>query len=315
MHRCMRHLILLGLALTAACASDSEAPPAAPQAPQSIEEAATLSASRAAETTTLVADIDQLVANGFASWIPGLGVAGGVPAFALPADCSANISLDRTRIELASECTLPSGRHVKGTLVIALGGDCGLAGLTVEFDLLVESAPGANDELATKGKIALKHGGGELWLSTILEHSSHIAHDVEGRAAGCFNLDLPERRAAFDGVVSLDVDSKRVALFRASDLQHMLCEWLPYTGTVHLEHDGSSIDVTFDRDTPTTGVVTVTTAAGTSRVTLPVPTGGWCTAGVIPPTAAIDYQTCGGCGNPVPPTPPGDPVPEPPPLL
>lgn len=309
----MRRPHLAWLLLTAACSTGIEND--VPSAPATSDEAAALSASRAADTTTLLADIDQLIANGFAGWVPGLGVTSGVPVFALPAGCNGSISLDRTKIELGGECTLPSGRHTKGSLSIALGGDCGLAGLTVAFDLIVESAPGANDEINTKGKVALKHGGGELWLSTKLEHVSHVGgHDVDGRAAGCFNLDLPDKRAAFDGAVSLDVDGTRIALFRVTDLQHMLCEWLPYTGTVHLEHDGKAVDVTFDRDTPKTGVVTVTTAAGTKKLTLPVPTGGWCTAGAIPPAATIDYQTCGGCGNPVPPAPPGGggAVPEPP---
>lgn len=51
--------------------------------------------------------------------------------------------------------------------------------------------------------------------------------------------------------------------------------------------DAAAIDVAFDRDTPKTGVVTVTTAAGTLRITLPVLTGSWCTAGAIPPAASI----------------------------
>jgi len=305
-----RHLVIC-LALTAACSADSES--TAPTAPTTTDEAAALSASRAADTSALLADIDELIATGFSGWLPG--VAGGVPVFTLPANCNGNISIDRTKIELGGECMLPSGRHTKGTLVIAIGGDCGFSGLTVTFDLLVESQPGANDEVAVAGKVALKHGGGELWLSTKLEHISHVGgHDVEARAAGCFNLDLPEKRGAFDGVVALDVDGARIALFRAADLQHMLCEWLPYTGTVHLEHRGQAIDVTFDRDSPKTGVVIVTTAAGTKRITLPIPTGGWCSADAIPPKATIDYQICGGCGNPVPPTTPTGPVPEPPPL-
>ncbi len=308
----MHRLVSCSVVIAAAACADPG--PTSPQAPATAQEAAALSATQAADTTALLSDIDSLIANGFANWIPGAGVTGGIPTFALPADCTGSVSIDQSHIELGHECTLPSGRHTKGSLVISLGGDCGFSGLTVHFDLLVESQPGANDEVAVVGDVALKHGGGELWLSTKLEHSSHVGHDVEGRAAGCFNLDLAAKRGAFDGVVSLDVDNERIALFRASDLQHMLCEWLPYTGTVHLEHEAKAIDVTFDRDTPKTGVVTVTTASGTERITLPVPTGGWCSGGAIPPTATIDYQTCGGCSNPTPPTPPDGSVPEPPPL-
>jgi len=124
-------------------------------------------------------------------------------------------------------------------------------------------------------------------------------------------LDLPERRAAFDGVVSLDVDAQRIALFRVSDLQHMLCEWLPYTGSVYVEHKGVFVEVVFDRDTPKTGVVRVNTPSASVEAKLPVPTGGWCSGGTIPTPATIDYQTCGGCGSPVPPGGPNDPIPDP----
>ena len=305
----MRSSWLCCLALTAACASDSE--PTAPVAPTTNDEAAVLSAVRAADTTALVADIDQLIANGLSSWLPG--VAGGVPVFALPPGCKGSVSLDRTRVSLDGECTLPSGRHTKGSLAIELGGDCGFAGLTVTFALVVESQPGANDEVAVDGKVALKQGGGVLWLSTKLAHVSHVGgHDVLGRAGGCFNVDLLDLRAAFDGVVSLDVDGERIALFRAIDLQQMLCEWLPYTGTVQLEHRGQPIDINFDRDTPTTGVISVTISNVTKRITLPVPTGGSCSAGAPPTRAVLDYNSCGGCSNPVPPS--TGTIPEPPPL-
>jgi hypothetical protein len=294
--------------LLAACGGDGRE---APQRPETPEQAAAVSATSAAETTALLADIDQFIGNGFVGWIPGSAT---LPAFGLPADCQANISIDRTRIELASECTLPSGRHTKGSLLIAFGGTCGFNGLTVDFDLLVESQPGANDEVAVKGRVALKHGGGELWLSTILEHESHLGgHDVATHVGGCFNLNLPALRAAFDGVVSLDVDADRIALFRVSDLQALLCEGLPYTGTIHVEHKGTIVEVVFDRDTPKTGIVTITTPAGTSKVELPLLTGGLCSGGQTPQPVAIDYQTCGGCGNPVPPPDgPDDPIPEPP---
>src|SRR5689334_24097429 len=41
-------------------------------------------------------------------------------------------------------------------------------------------------------------------------------------------------------------------LFR-SDLQHLLCDPVPYTGTLHVQHGNRIIDVVFDRDTPATG--------------------------------------------------------------
>jgi hypothetical protein len=258
----------------------------------------------------LLADIDQFIGNGLVGFLPG--TASGIPDFAFPSPCNASVSLDRTHIELASECTLPSGRHTRGTLAIALGSSCGLGGLTVEFDLLVESQVGANDELAVNGKVDLKIAPGELWLASRLEHESHFDHDVASKVAGCFNLNLPARRAAFDGVVSLDVDGQRIALFRAADLQQMLCEWLPYNGAVHVEHDGKIVEVAFDRDSARTGIVTVTVDGAMTELELPVPTGGLCSGGAAPQPATIDYQACGGCGNPVPPTDPQDPVPEPP---
>ena len=296
---------LLSITLVA-CTSDDTRP--VPTPPQSAEEAGKTAASSAADSAQLLADIDEFIGAGFS----GLPVAGGLPPFLPPANCTANVSFNQTQISLESDCTLPSGRHVHGLLGVQLGGSCGFSGFTVDFDLLVESQPGAGDEVAVNGHIAFKHGAGELWLSTKLEHESHLGgHDVSSNVAGCFMLDLPERRAAFDGVVAVDVDAQRIVLFRVSDLQHMLCEWLPFTGSVYVEHRGAFVEVVFDRDTPKTGVVTVTTPASSTRVKLPVPTGGWCSGGAIPTPSAIDYQTCGGCGSPVPPGGSSDPIPDP----
>src|SRR5689334_7900235 len=124
----MRSHLLLGVLLTAACSSDSEQPD---PRPQTADEAAAVSATRAADMATVMADIDQFVASGFTGWLPG--VTGGVPVFTLPANCQGSISIDRTKIQLGGECTLPSGRHTKGTLDISLGVDCGLLGITVAF--------------------------------------------------------------------------------------------------------------------------------------------------------------------------------------
>ena len=301
------HLFALFSIAIAGCTSGDDRP--VPTPPQSAEEAGQTAATNAADTAQLLADVDQFVGAGFS----GLPVAGGPPPFSPPGNCTANFSIDQTHIALQSDCTLPSGRHVHGSLSIALGGSCGFGGFTVDYDLLVESQPGAGDEVAVTGHLALKHDAGQLWLASLLQHESHLGgHDVSSKVAGCFNLNLPERRAAFDGVVSVDVDAQRISLFRVSDLQHMLCEWLPYTGSVYVEHHGEYVEVVFDRDTPTTGVVTINTAAGSSRVTLPVPTGGLCSAGAAPTPAVIDYQACGGCGNPVPPGGPTDPIPDPP---
>lgn len=299
-------ILLALLSLTIVGCSDDDR--AVPTAPQTATEAGQTAATSAADSAQLLADIDEFIGAGFT----GLGVAGGPPAFTPPVNCTASFSLNQTHVALESDCTLPSGRHVHGSLEIALGGSCGFNGFTVDFDLLVESQVGAGDEVAVTGSVALKHGLGELWLSSKLEHESHIGgHDVASNVAGCFMLDLPERRAAFDGVVSLDVDAQRIALFRVSDLQHMLCEWLPYTGSVYVEHKGVFVEVVFDRDTPKTGVVTVNTPSASVEAKLPVPTGGWCSSGAIPTPATIDYQTCGGCGSPVPPGGSGDPIPDP----
>ena len=106
-----------------------------------------------------------------------------------------------------------------------------------------------------------------------------------------------------------------IALFRVDDLQHLLCEPLPYTGTIHVQHRDRLVDVLFDRDTPKTGVVTIVTDASTVRVELPIPLGGLCSGGQIPAPLDIDYASCGGCGNPVPPPGgPTDPIPPPPPI-
>ncbi|MBS1121310.1 MAG: hypothetical protein H6Q90_3538 [Deltaproteobacteria bacterium] len=301
-----KYLLALFSLTIAGCASDPDRP--VPTPPQTAEEAGRTAAASAADTAQLLADVNEFVGAGFG----GLPVAGGPPPFAPPANCTASFSIDQTHIQLESDCTLPSGRHTRGSMSVALGGSCGFGGFTVDFDLLVESQPGAGDEVAVTGHVALKHGAGELWLASQIEHESHLGgHDVNSKVAGCFMLDLPEKRAAFDGVVSVDVDGQRISLFRVSDLQHMLCEWLPFTGSVHVEHLGEFVEVVFDRDTPTTGVVTIVTPTSSTRVQLPVPTGGFCSSGAIPTPSVIDYQVCGGCGNPVPPGGPSDPVPEP----
>jgi hypothetical protein len=302
------------LAALAACAGDEAR--AVPQRPASAQEAATLAATTAVDTAAILQDVSAFIGDGFAGSLGGGAGLALVPRFLPPTGCSAQLSFDLTHVALASECTLPSGRHVAGTLRIALGGQCGLGGLTVDFDLLVESQPGAGDELHVKGHVGLAHGGGELWLATSLEKTASLgAHDVTALVGACVVLDLPERRLAMDGAVSLDVDGARLALFRVSDLQHLLCDTLPYTGTIRAEHDGHAVEVVFDRDTPSTGVVTVTTDLGTTKVELPLPLAQLCAGGQVPAPAVIDYATCGGCGHPAPPpASPADPIMPPPPV-
>ncbi len=317
-------LLLTSSAASAAGAACSASDPAAavPQPPETPTEAATLATLAAADTAQLVQDLGDFVGGGFAGALGGLGGLGDLgfstlPLFVAPGGCSAQISFDATQIELASDCTLPSGRHVQGSLFVGLGGECGFGGLTVDFDLLVESQAGAGDEVRVKGHVGLKHGAGALYLATKLEHESHLGgHDIETLVGGCFVLDLPRKLMAMDGTVSLEVDAELIALFRVNDLQHLLCEPLPYTGTIRVQHRDRIVEVIFDRETPKTGVVTVVTDAGTVRVELPIPLGGLCSGGQIPSPLAIDYASCGGCGNPVPPPPadPMDPIPPPPPI-
>ncbi|GEM_PF-5434303 len=314
--------LALVLTASAACgAGEATVPeaPAVPQRPETPKAAATLATLSAADTTRLVQDIGDFVGGGFTGSLgggpggSGLGF-GTLPLFAAPAGCSAQISIDAAKIELASNCTLLSGRHVHGSLLVGLGGECGLGGLTVDFDLLVESQAGASDEVRVKGHVGLKLGAGALYLAMRLEQESHLgAHDVETLVGGCFVLDLPRKLMAMDGTVSLEVDAELIALFRSNDLQQLLCEPLPYTGTIRVQHRDRNVEVIFDRDTPTTGVVTVVTGTSTERVELPIPLGGLCSGGQIPSPLDIDYASCGGCGNPVPPPGnPDDPIPPPP---
>jgi hypothetical protein len=289
-------LALLSLAIVG-CTSD---PGQAPTPPSSAHEAAQTAAVNAANTSELLADIHQFIGTSFSGAIP---LNGGFPSFAAPANCTASFSLDQSHISLAADCTLPSGRHVHGSLTIALGGSCGLLGFTVDYDLYCESAPSSGYEVEVKGHVSFKHDLGQMWLSGELECDLGLGgHDVQKKAAGCFMLDLPGLRAAFDGVESLHVDSQEIEKFRITDLQQMLCEWLPFTGSVYVMFEGEYVQAQFDRDTPRTGVVTITTNNSTIQLKLPVPTGGWCTGGAIPTPAMIDYQSCGGCGNPVPPS-------------
>jgi hypothetical protein len=311
---------------TAACVAGEPAPQRPPTpgdddtaaAPETPAEAATLAALSAANTAQLVQDLGDFVGGGFTGAGGGLGDLGfgALPRFAAPGGCSAQLSIDGREVELAADCTLPSGRHVQGSLLVGLGGECGLGGLSVDFDLLVESQVGAGDEVRVRGHVALKRGVGTLYLATRLEHESHLGErDVETQVGACVVLDLPRRLVAMDGIVSLRIDAELVALFRVSDLQHLLCEPLPYTGTIHVQHRDRIVEVRFDRETPKTGVVTVVSDAGTVRVELPVPLGGLCAGGQIPPPLDIDYASCGGCDSPVPPPgDPDDPIPEPPPV-
>jgi hypothetical protein len=318
-------LLLATSAVTATAACDTGDPASpqrprtpgeddAPAAPETPAEAATLAALSAADTAQLVQDLGDFVGGGFAG-AGGLGF-GTLPRFAAPGGCSAQLSIDGTEVALDADCTLPSGRHVQGSLLVGLGGECGVGGLSVDFDLLVESQVGAGDEVRVRGHVALKRGVGTLYLATRLEHASRLGErDVETLVGACVVLDLPRRLVAMDGTVSLEIDAELVALFRVNDLQHLLCEPLPYTGTIHVQHRDRIVEVHFDRDTPKTGVITVASDAGTVRVELPIPLGGLCAGSPIPPPLDIDYASCGGCGNPVPP--PGDPdepIPEPPPV-
>jgi len=150
-----RLLALLSITILG-CSSDDDRP--VPTAPQNTAEAGTTAAASAADSAQLLADIDEFIGTGFT----GLPVAGGAPAFSPPVNCTASFSLNQTHVSLESDCTLPSGRHVHGALDIALGGSCGFSGFTVDFDLLVESQPGAGDEVEVTGSVALKHGAGEL---------------------------------------------------------------------------------------------------------------------------------------------------------
>jgi len=276
-------------------------------APDAVESA--LTAEEAVEhVTDLLGDVGGFVGEGFAGF--GAGGGGGwqdwldggqLPIFEAPGGCTADISLLGGEVSLASDCTLASGRHVQGSLHVGFGAACAPIGVSVDFDLLVESAPGAGDEVRVSGSVDLSFGDARLYLAVRLSEETHFEAVHATEVGACVVVDLPARLLAIDGSVQHSVDGQERHGLRIEDLQASLCEHPPYTGAVRIHGPVHNVEVAFDRPAPDQALVTVVADGAATEVELPVlkVPGPFC-ADLPPVPLALDYASCGGCGHPDP---------------
>lgn len=304
-HRPSLWLALLACAAPAACI-DSSAPPAPAKGPAA--ESALTAEEAVEDVTELLGDLGGFVGDGFAGlgagggqgwqdWLDG----GGLPAFAPPAGCSMDVSILGGDISFASDCTLPSGRHVQGSFHFGLGAPCGAFGFSLSFDLLVESAPGAGDEVRVSGSVDLSFADQRLYLALELSEETQFEAVHATDIGACVVVDLPTRVLAIDGSVEHSVDGAPRHGLRIDDLQASLCEHPPYTGTVAMHGPTHNLSIEFDRPTADQGRITVDADDTHTEVSLPVLRipGPFC-ADLPPVPLVLDYASCGGCGHPAP---------------
>lgn len=305
-----------------------EAPQTAPEAPGTMSEAlradVRASAMSAASAADIAGDLGEFFRSGFVLGGGGLGglnlpgaslgaLGSGLPIqFGAPAGCSYEFAVSGQGLSLAHDCTLPSGRHISGSLEIlnAFNG-CGAANLSLRFDLLVESRAGAGDMLSVEGSVDLDFGAQALTLALRFEKLLQVpGHSIRHSIAACSIIDHGASVLALNGQIVSDIDGTYVRALEIIDLQKAHCEVLPYTGTVRFESPQHEVVVDFDRDTPDTSRVRVTVDGQLVDVDVDarVPTGRVC---ATPPPAspiAYDYASCGGCGQPTPTAPPPPPT-------
>lgn len=279
--------------------------------PEAAAVESALTAEEAVEhVTELLGDVGGFVGDGFAGFGAGGGGGGGwqdwldggqLPLFEGPAGCTAEVSLMGGEISLASDCTMASGRHVEGSLHVGFGSECGPFGLTVQFDLTTESAPGAGDEVRVVGSIDLTFAEARLYLALGLLEEVHLDAVHATEIGACVVVDLPTRVLAIDGSARHTVDGQQRHGLRIEDLQASLCEHPPYTGDVRMSGPVHNVEVGFERPAPDEARITVVADGARTEVDLPVlrVPGPLC-ADLPPVPLAIDYASCGGCGHPDP---------------
>ena len=298
-------LALLVCLPVGACVDSGGSGPEPARGPE-VESA--LTAEEAAEDVTeLLGDVGGFVGNGFA----GLGGGGGgqgwqdwlggdaLPAFAATEGCSMDVSLLGGDISFASDCTLPSGRHVQGSFHFALGAPCDGFGFSLAFDLLVESSPGAGDEVSVSGSVDLSFADERVYLALELSQEVHLAAVHATDVGACVVVDLPTRILAIDGSVQHSVDGHPRHGLRIEDLQASLCEHPPYSGTVSMFGPVHNVAIEFERPAANEARVTVDADSTHTQVDLPVLKipGPFC-ADLPPAPLVLDYASCGGCGHP-----------------
>ena len=309
----MRRGIEIGAVLMTLCSClQAESVPPAGSGPADHEQPAAVQSALTAEEAVeevqdLLGDVGGFVGNGFAGfggggqgWQDWMDF-GGLPAFEAPSGCTMDASLLGGEISFASDCTMPSGRHVQGSLHIGLGAPCAPFGFAVNFDLLVESAPGAGDEVHVSGSVNLSFADQRIYLALNLSEEVHLSAVHATDVAACVVVDLPTRILAIDGSVRHSVDGDERHGLRIEDLQASLCEHPPYTGSVRMHGPVHNAQIEFERPGPDEARITVATDGDETHLTLPVLKipGPFC-ADLPPVPLALDYASCGGCGHPDP---------------
>lgn len=287
-----RALLPFTLLAAVACSSESTEPSVGlvSHDPDTAARAAGLTASK---TITIAGDVGQLVAGTF--------------------NLHAGISIDTmppvgTIVDLDHDLTTPGGRHVQGSLHVALSNACSPFGLEVDYHLLIESDPQSGEMLSIDGTVKLAIGRGTLDLSVSLEQlATADSHSVQTSVNVCLMLDAPSRHVAMNGHVLVGVDNQDYRGVRIEDVRAVLCEPLPYQGSVIVEDPDHDISVVFDQGSPDTRVVTVQVDGNTSRTELDVQKIVEVCDDIFGPASlpqTIDYASCGGCGQPPPKSPP-----------
>jgi hypothetical protein len=225
--------------------------------------------------------------------------------FQASATCTHHFQIGAQGVALDGDCSTPSGRRIDGSLAVSLGTGCHPFGLSVEYHLKVESAPGAGDSLLVDGAVNLGLGHRELNLSTTLEMQLRDdGHAVSQSVAACIILDGTKKLLAMNGHVTTTVDGTTLLNVQVNDLQSQLCETLPYTGTIEVMDPKDDFKVTFSQSSPTERRVTVLADGNTIDAQLPDDEPvRWCSDSTPAPTPMmIDYASCGGCSQPPQPT-------------
>lgn len=306
----MRRRIEIGAVLVAlcGCVDAGGGPTPTPAARQAATDSALTAEEAVEEVTDVLGDVGGFVGNGFAGFGAGGGQGwqdwldgGGLPAFEPPANCTIDASFLGGDVSIASDCTMPSGRRVEGSLHIGLDTACAPFGFSVAFDLLTESAPGANDEVRVTGSVDLSFADARLYLAVRLSEETRFATVHATDIAACLVVDLPARLLALDGSVVHSVDGQERHALRIQDLQASICEHPPYTGVVQMSGPVHNVTVSFERPSPDEARIAVHADGTTTRVELPVLRlpGPLC-ADLPPVPLELDYASCGGCGHPDP---------------
>jgi len=219
---------------------------------------------------------------------------------AAPANCSVTTQAANGEFTLHDDCTLPSGRHVSGTMSSSFGGVCGFNGMQVSIDFTVAPTPGSADLLHFQGTLGLSFQVGRLYASSALDFDASFGdHTIVDHARDCVVVDLPSRAFAFEGATNHSIDGAIVLLAGAADVQQSTCEPAPYVGRFQILASASSLQVTFSQPDPATELISVVDNGALNDLQLASGAFPGCEA---PRTKlAIDYGACGSCAPPPPP--------------